>query len=134
MNQRKRVVIYARVSSEEQKKGGFSTPAQLKLLRDYGVKNDYEIVGEYEDTETAKVTGRTRFNEMVKFLQKEGQSQRENRCRTVLVEKTDRLYRNLKDYIVAQDLEIEIHFVKEGVVLSPESHSSEKLMHLIKVG
>ena len=85
MNQRKRVVIYARVSSEEQKKGGFSTPAQLKLLRDYGVKNDYEIVGEYEDTETAKVTGRTRFNEMVKFLQKEGQSQRENRCRTVLV-------------------------------------------------
>lgn len=134
MNQRKRVVIYARVSSEEQKKGGFSTPAQLKLLRDYGVKNDYEIVGEYEDTETAKVTGRTRFNEMVKFLQKEGQSQRENRCRTVLVEKTDRLYRNLKDYIVAEDLEIEIHFVKEGVVLSPESHSSEKLMHLIKVG
>ena len=134
MNQRKRVVIYARVSSEEQKKGGFSTSAQLKLLRDYGVKNDYEIVGEYEDTETAKVTGRTRFNEMVKFLQKEGQSQRENRCRTVLVEKTDRLYRNLKDYIVAEDLEIEIHFVKEGVVLSPESHSSEKLMHLIKVG
>ncbi len=133
MNQRQ-VVIYARVSSEEQKKGGFSTPAQLKLLRDYAAKNGYEIVGEYEDTETAKVTGRTRFNEMVKFLQKEGQSQRENRCRTVLVEKTDRLYRNLKDYIVAEDLEIEIHFVKEGVVLSPESHSSEKLMHLIKVG
>ena len=51
-----------------------------------------------------------------------------------MVEKTDRLYRNLKDYIVAEDLEIEIHFVKEGVVLSPESHSSEKLMHLIKVG
>ncbi len=95
MNQRKRVVIYARVSSEEQKKGGFSTPAQLKLLRDYAAKNGYEIVGEYEDTETAKVTGRTRFNAMVKFLQKEGQSQPENRGRTVLVEKTDRLYRNL---------------------------------------
>ena len=92
MNQRQ-VVIYARVSSEEQKKGGFSTPAQLKLLREYATKNGYEIVREYEDTETAKVTGRTRFNEMVKFLQKEGQSQRENRCRTVLVEKTDRLYR-----------------------------------------
>ena len=96
MNQRKQVVIYARVSSEEQKKGGFSTPAQLKLLRDYASKNDYEIVGEYEDTETAKVTGRTRFTAMVKFLEKEGQSKRENRCRTVLVEKTDRLYRNLR--------------------------------------
>ena len=133
MNQRQSV-IYARVSSEEQKKGGFSTPAQLKLLQDYALKNDFKVVGEYEDTETAKVTGRTQFNEMVKFLRKEGQSSKENQCRTLLVEKTDRLYRNLKDYIVAEDLEIEIHFVKEGVVLSPESHSSEKLMHLIKVG
>ena len=130
----RKVVIYARVSSEEQKKGGFSTPAQLKLLQEYASKNDFTVVGEYEDTETAKVTGRTQFNEMVKFLQKEGQSSKENRCRTLLVEKTDRLYRNLKDYIVAEDLEIEIHFVKEGVVLSPNSHSSEKLMHLIKVG
>ena len=133
MNHRK-VVIYARVSSEEQKKGGFSTPAQLKLLQEYASKNDFKVVGEYEDTETAKVTGRTQFNEMVKFLRREGQSSKENPCRTLLVEKTDRLYRNLKDYIVAEDLEIEIHFVKEGVVLSPDSHSSEKLMHLIKVG
>ena len=31
----RKVVIYARVSSEEQKKGGFSTPAQLKLLQEY---------------------------------------------------------------------------------------------------
>ena len=42
-------------------------------------KNDFTVVGEYEDTETAKVTGRTQFNEMVKFLQKEGQSSKDNR-------------------------------------------------------
>ena len=100
----RKVVIYARVSSEEQKKGGFSTPAQLKLLQDYALKNDFKVVAEYEDTETAKVTGLTQFNEMVKFLRKEGQSSKENQCRTLLVEKTDRLYRNLKDYIVAEDL------------------------------
>jgi hypothetical protein len=28
--------IYARVSSKEQEKDGFSIPAQLKLLKDYG--------------------------------------------------------------------------------------------------
>ncbi len=31
------------------------------------------------------------------------------------------------------ELEVEIHFVKEGVVLSRDSRSSEKFMHGIKV-
>ena len=32
-------VIYARVSSKEQEREGFSIPAQLKLLREYAQKN-----------------------------------------------------------------------------------------------
>jgi site-specific DNA recombinase len=32
---RKQAVIYARVSSKEQEKEGYSIPAQLKLLKDY---------------------------------------------------------------------------------------------------
>ena len=32
---RKQAVIYARVSSKEQEKEGFSIPAQLKLLKEY---------------------------------------------------------------------------------------------------
>jgi site-specific DNA recombinase len=31
------------------------------------------------------------------------------------------------------DLDLEVHFVKEGVVLSPDSRSTEKFMHGIKV-
>jgi len=54
-------------------------------------------------------------------------------CRTLLVEKTDRLYRNLKDYVTINGLGLTIHFVKENVVLSPESRSNEKFMHGIKV-
>jgi hypothetical protein len=46
---------------------------------------------------------------------------------------TDRLYRNLKDWVTLDELEVEIHFVKEGVVLSRDSRSSEKFMHGIKV-
>jgi hypothetical protein len=53
--------------------------------------------------------------------------------RIVLAEKTDRLYRNLKDWVTMDELEVEIHFVKEGVVLSRESKSSEKFVHGIKV-
>jgi site-specific DNA recombinase len=51
----------------------------------------------------------------------------------MLVEKTDRLYRNLKDWVTVDELDVEIHFPKEGVVVSRESRSSEKFMHGIKV-
>ena len=43
------------------------------------------------------------------------------------------IYRNLKDWVKIDELGAEIHFPKEGVVLSRESRSSEKFMHGIKV-
>ncbi len=60
---------------------------------------------------------------------------REQVCRILLVEKTDRLYRNLKDYVTLDpdELDIEIHFVKENFVLTKDSRSMEKFMHGIKV-
>lgn len=54
-------------------------------------------------------------------------------CSIVLVEKTDRLYRNLKDWVILDELDLEIHLVKENVVISRDSRSSEKFMHGIKV-
>jgi site-specific DNA recombinase len=53
--------------------------------------------------------------------------------RIILVEKTDRLYRNLKDWVRLDEYDVEIHLVKEGTVLSRDSRSSEKFMHGIKV-
>jgi site-specific DNA recombinase len=49
------------------------------------------------------------------------------------VEKTDRLYRNIKDWITVDDLDLAVHFVKENAVVSKASRSSEKFMHGIKV-
>lgn len=122
-----KVVLYARVSSKEQEREGYSIPAQLELLRNYASKHNMKIVKEYEDVETAKCTGRTNFNEMIKFLKSSKD------CKTILVEKTDRLYRNIPDYATVDDLKIDIHFVKENSVLSPTSHSSQKFMQGIKV-
>ena len=122
-----RAVVYARVSSKEQEKEGFSIPSQLKLLKEYAVKESLSAVQEYVDIETAKQTGRASFSEMVAFL---GANPR---VRIILVEKTDRLYRNLKDWVMLDDLDVEIHLVKEGAVLSRDSKSSEKFMHGIKV-
>lgn len=52
-------VLYARVSSKEQEKEGFSIPAQLKLLNQYAADNRFQVVHEYVDVETAKKSGRT---------------------------------------------------------------------------
>ena len=123
-----KVVIYARVSSKEQEKEGYSIPAQLELLRKYALKNNYTVVKEFEDVETAKSSGRTYFNEMIKMMKNSKDTI------TILVEKTDRLYRNLPDYVLLDSMHLDLHFVKEGVVLNDNSHSSEKFMHLIKVG
>jgi site-specific DNA recombinase len=64
---------------------------------------------------------------MVQFLQATP------RYGALLVEKTDRLYRNIKDWLVFEDLPVDVHFVKEGVILNPESKSAEKLFHGIRV-
>jgi len=119
-------VLYARVSSKEQELG-YSICAQQELLRGDAAQHSLVLQQEFVDVETAKTAGRPGFNEMVAYLRAHPA------CRVLLVEKTDRLYRNFKDYVTIDDLDLKIHFVKEGIVLSKEARSSDKFMHGIKV-
>lgn len=127
-----KAILYARVSSKEQEREGFSIPAQLKLLREYAERKGLVVLAEYTDVETAKRSGRGQFTEMVKFFSKE-RRKKDGGIRTLLVEKTDRLYRNFKDYVTLDELELDVHLVKENDVLSPDSKSHQKLLHGIKV-
>ena len=47
-------VIYARVSSREQEREGYSIPAQRKLLAEYARKNGLAVEREFIDVESAK--------------------------------------------------------------------------------
>ena len=124
----RKCVIYARVSSHEQEREGYSIPAQLKLLNDYAVRNNLLIEKEFTDSETAKKEDRTNFGAMLNFLR------RNKDVTIILVEKTDRLYRNFRDYVTPDEFRgLEIHLVKEGGVLSENSGSHEKFIHGIKV-
>ena len=128
LKQKIKAVTYCRVSSVEQEKG-FSISAQKELLNQFAEKHNIEIVKEFSEAETAKNAGRHKFNEMLQFLKKNSE------VNTILVEKTDRLYRNFKDYV---DLDVDktgynVYLVKEGVVLTSQSSSHEKLMHGLKV-
>ncbi len=124
---RRQAVLYARVSTKDQEREGYSIPAQKELLVAYAADKGFDVVHEFVDVETAKRAGRTAFSEMVTFLKKT------RTCKVVLVEKTDRLYRNLKDWVRLDDMDLEIHLAKEGVVLSDGSRSTDKFMHGIRV-
>src|ERR1700693_1243568 len=122
-----RAVIYARVSSKDQEREGYSIPAQLKLLREYANSHNYEIEQEFVDVETAKVAGRKQFDEMVRYFKKNSS------CRVLIVEKTDRLYRNFRDCVTLEELDVEIHLPKEGQIISKDSKSQAKLVHGIQL-
>jgi site-specific DNA recombinase len=123
--------MYARVSSREQEREGYSIPAQRKLLTEYAASRGFEVVHVFIDVESAKNPGRKEFGNMVRLLQTISD------CRIVLVEKTDRLYRNRTDSLLFEELiesrGVEVHLVKEGRVISKNSRSQDKFMHDIHV-
>lgn len=119
-------VIYARVSSREQEEEGWSIDAQLRLLRDYALEHRIVVAAEFVEAHTAKATGRKAFGEMLAYLA-------ENPGVDTLVEKTDRLYRNIRDWVTIEDLAVTLHFVREGQIIGPDSRSSDKLIHGFKV-
>ena len=119
-------VGYARVSSKEQEAEGFSIDSQVRLLRHYAAERGIDLEQVFVEAETAKRAGRKAFGEMVRFLS-------QNPGRVVLVEKVDRLYRNFADYVKIDGLRVELHFVKEGMVVSESSRSQDKFLHGIRV-
>ncbi len=123
---RLKAVIYARVSSKEQEAEGFSVDAQLRLLRAYAAEQGFDVGAEFLEAETAKQSGRSAFGKMLKFLQ-------EHTGHVILVEKVDRLYRNFADYVKVDHIGVELHFVKDGMVISESSKSQDKFMHGIRV-
>src|SRR5579871_1596378 len=124
-------IAYSRVSSREQEREGYSIPAQRKLLTNYARGRGFHIQFEFIDVQSAKNPGRKQFNEMMRLLKSPGTP------RIILVEKTDRLYRNRTDTLAFEALVenrgVEIHLVKEGQVIGKNSPPQDKFMHDIHV-
>jgi len=85
-----RYVIYARKSSESEERQILSIEAQLAELQEYSAKEKLEIVASFQEAQTAKEPGRTKFAEMLSFLN-------ENRADGILSWHPDRLARNSID-------------------------------------
>nr|WP_144925588.1 recombinase family protein [Paenibacillus bovis] len=93
-----RVAIYARVSTEEQAKEGFSIAAQLQTLRQYAQVYKWEVIDEYVDEGISgkSVNGRPEMQRLIKDVENE-------RFDAVMVWKISRLSRNMLDTLMILD-------------------------------
>ena len=96
------IVIWARVSSREQKEG-YSIDAQLRACRERAAKHDWTVVREFVCAESAK-RGATRnaFNRMFQWVR---QNARREKIDAILSHKLDRVCRNMRDAVRLQELE-----------------------------
>ncbi|TKH46016.1 resolvase [Paenibacillus terrae] len=93
-----RAVIYARVSTEEQAKEGFSIAAQLAELQKYAEQHNFEIIDRYVDEGTSgkNIKGRPQLIRLLKDAEKQ-------RFQIVMLYKLDRLARKLRDQLEISD-------------------------------
>lgn len=127
-----KAVLFCRVSSKEQEETGYSLPSQEKLLTEYCQSRDFEIGKIFSLSESAGGSKQRKiFQEMLEYLTKA-------KIKILVVEKTDRLTRNMRDAVainnwIENDDEKQIHFVKENFILHRNSKSNDKFIWGIKV-
>ncbi len=96
------VVIWARVSSREQREG-YSIDAQLRVSQEKAQREGWKVVEEFAVAESARRGAeRQAFNEMVAWVRKN--AKRLN-IQAILSHKLDRICRNIRDAVRMQEME-----------------------------
>lgn len=127
-----KAIIYARVSSREQEETGYSLPSQEKLLKEYAARKGLTIAKVFSIAESASgAKQRKVFAEMLGYLEK-------HKIQNLLCEKVDRLTRNLKEAVTANewiesDETRSIHFVKQNLVIHKHAKSDERFRWDIEI-
>ncbi len=120
-----KAIILARVSTKEQAEEGQSIPAQTRRLTDYVGKKQLDLWKVFEIAESSTQDTRKKFDEVLELIKKSHEPI------ALVVETVDRLQRSFKESVILDDLRkegrIEIHFVRENLVLSKSANSSQLL-------
>lgn len=90
----KRVAIYVRVSTAEQKEHGLSVDSQITALTEYAQANNYIIAGVYND---AGISARKSYRNRPALLKLVKDCQ-DGKIDLILITKLDRFFRSVKDY------------------------------------
>lgn len=115
------VVIYTRVSTEDQKENGFSLQDQERRLREHCQKNNKRIVKHYQDDYSAKNFNRPAFNEFLNDV-----TTKKIKVSEFICVRVDRFSRNVQATYLMRDtlrkLGIEVTYLENNVDLGiPEN-------------
>jgi len=121
-----KAIIFARVSSKEQEEGQ-SIPAQVQRLTDYARRKGLTVDNGaiFRITESSTSTQRKEFNKVITYIK----NSRE--ILALITDTVDRLQRTFDEQPMLNKLrkegKIEIHFVRENLILTKSSNSSDVL-------
>ena len=118
-------VLYTRVSSDEQKKSGFSLDYQKKRGEEYAQSHGLNIVKIFSESYTAKKPGRPMFNAMLQFC-------KSKKIRHLIFLKADRASRNGIDsatlVYMAEREDYNVHLIQDGLALHRFSKPTDFLV------
>ena len=118
-----KAVILARVSTKEQE-DGHSLDAQIANLKLYAERKNLTVIEEFRVIESSTKGDRPEFARMIDFIKK-----KKERI-ALIVDTVDRLQRSFKETPILNDLlerdYLELHFVKEGNILTKDATSIQK--------
>lgn len=119
-----KAILLARVSSKEQEEGQ-SIPAQERRLREYAERKGFIVDQAFKITESSTKATRKEFEKIIVQIRKSKE------VIALVADTIDRVQRSFKESVVLEELrkegKVEIHFLREGLVLNLKSNSADIL-------
>lgn len=119
-----KAIIFARVSTKDQEDGQ-SIPAQVRRLTEYALKKNFTIDSTYQVTESSSKETRKQFEQIINYVKKTKEPF------ALITDTVDRLQRSFKETPMLDELrkqgKIELHFLREGLIVNQQSNSAQLL-------
>jgi len=117
-----KAIILARVSSKDQEEGQ-SIPSQVRRLTEYAERKNLEVAHVFQITESSSRGKRKQFNQAIDIIKKAKEPY------ALVTDTVDRLQRSFRETPLLDDLrrdgKVELHFLREGLIISKNSNSSQ---------
>lgn len=118
-----KAVLLRRVSTIMQEKDGNSLQNQAEMLTQYCKRKGLTIIKDAELIESSTRGARKKFLEVIKFCQQQHEGV------ALVCLKTDRLFRNFKNYSKIDEMrksgQLELHLVQENLILNKDSKAGD---------
>jgi site-specific DNA recombinase len=119
-----KAIIFARVSSKDQEDGQ-SIPAQVRRLTEYALKRNFTIENTFQVTESSSKETRKQFDQIIAVVKKTKEPL------ALVTDTVDRLQRSFRETPLLDELrrqgKLELHFLREGLVINQSSNSAQLL-------